>query len=294
MLRQRARGGLDHAGQPDGGPSRTTRTAGDRSRSPSSCSTSAGSPTRARRPRASRPPVVPDRRRQDRGLPRPDRVTVLLRRLRRKDAGRGVTVLMRYTLRLLTIQQFERAAALICALEVIRSRTGRPRRAPISIGLWVGRDGTPATVQDARAALDKIRVGQEVEKGNPVQVRACPWCGTKLDHRAYWIAKSDPRLVISCRNKTCAFAAGLPVHVVDEDIYREQPTLIIATADKFATLPWVKGAHRALRRRRSAAPARADRPGRAASDLWAARHARRPLRGSDRPPLHATTASARR
>ncbi len=170
-------------------------------------------------------------------------ITVLLRRLRRQDLGRGVTVLMRYTLRLLTIQQFERAAALICALEALRRTEQGLGTTPISIGLWVGKDGTPSTVADARTALDKIRIGTEVEKGNPVQVRACPWCGQKLDHRAYWIAKSNPRMVISCRNKECTFAGGLPIHVVDEDLYREQPTLIIATADKFATLPWVRGAH---------------------------------------------------
>ncbi|WP_022926735.1 helicase-related protein [Patulibacter americanus] len=169
-------------------------------------------------------------------------ITVMLRRLRHGDAGGGVTVLMRYTLRLLTIQQFERASALMCALEAIRQDEGGLGRVPISIGLWVGRNGTPSTVQEARTALDRLRVNQEVEAGNPVQVRACPWCGTKLDHRAYWIAKSDPRLVISCRDKHCRFNSGLPIHVVDEDLYRERPTLVIGTADKFATLPWVKGA----------------------------------------------------
>jgi hypothetical protein len=170
-------------------------------------------------------------------------ITVLLRRLRHKDMGRGVTVLMRYTLRLLTIQQFERAAALICALEALRREREDLGTTPISIGLWVGRDGTPATVEDARTALDKIRVGTPVEKGNPVQVRACPWCGQKLDHKAYWTTKTNPRMVISCRNRDCLFSDALPIHLVDEDLYREQPALVIATADKFATLPWVKGAH---------------------------------------------------
>jgi hypothetical protein len=169
--------------------------------------------------------------------------TILLRRLRRQDQGDGVTVIMRYTLRLLTIQQFERAASLVVGLEIIRRDEVDLGRAPVSIGLWVGKDGTPATLTDARAVLDKLRANVEVERGNPVQVRACPWCGTKLDHRAYWIARDNPRLVISCRDKACAFAKGLPIHVVDEDIYAERPSLIIATADKFATLPWVKGVY---------------------------------------------------
>ncbi len=166
--------------------------------------------------------------------------TIALRRLRRGDDGHGVTVLMRYTLRLLTIQQFERAAALICALEHLRRHEGDLGPAPISIGLWVGKDGTPAKVTEARTALDKLRVGTKVDTGNPMQVRVCPWCGTKLSHKAYWITRQDPRLVISCRNQRCEFHDGLPVHVVDEDIYRARPSLVIATADKFATLPWIR------------------------------------------------------
>jgi len=173
-------------------------------------------------------------------------ITILLRRLRGKNEGRGVTVLMRYTLRLLTIQQFERAAALICSLDIIRRERDDIGTVPISIGLWVGRDGTPSTVKDARDALDKLRANTPVATGNPVQVRACPWCGTKFDHRAYTTTNSNPRLVITCRDKSCDFSNfsdALPIHVVDEDIYRAQPALIIATADKFATLPWVKNAH---------------------------------------------------
>jgi hypothetical protein len=169
--------------------------------------------------------------------------TVLLRRLRLRDKGRGVTVLMRYTLRLLTIQQFERASALICALEALRRERDDLGDEPISIGLWVGKAGTPATVRDARTALNRLET-TEVTVGNPMQVRACPWCGQKLDRKAYWITRTDPRLVIRCLNRECEFSDGLPIHVVDEDIYRVQPTLIIATADKFATLPWVQGAHR--------------------------------------------------
>ncbi|MBE1588242.1 hypothetical protein ACFPOI_52605 [Nonomuraea angiospora] len=56
--------------------------------------------------------------------------TVFLRRLRNGVLGGGVTALMRYTLRLLTLQQFERAAALICAMEIIRrnDRTSTEQR----------------------------------------------------------------------------------------------------------------------------------------------------------------------
>ncbi|MEI7931050.1 MAG: DNA helicase, partial [Actinomycetes bacterium] len=107
--------------------------------------------------------------------------TILLRRLRGGSAGgAGVTVIMRYTLRLLTIQQFDRAAGLICALEQIRRNEDDLGTDEISLGLWVGRDGTPKNVTDAGRALDRLRQGLPVNTGNPMQLRACPWCGTIL------------------------------------------------------------------------------------------------------------------
>jgi hypothetical protein len=164
--------------------------------------------------------------------------TVFLRRLHRPNVGGGVTALMRYTLRLLTIQQFERATLLICSCEAIRRSRGDLGEEPISIGLWVGQSATPNTLDDARQAIDKLRDGLTVTEKNPVQLRSCPWCGAPLDPRNYWIATDPRRLVISCRTEGCEFKTGLPVWLVDEDIYRRRPTLIIATADKFAALPW--------------------------------------------------------
>ena len=171
--------------------------------------------------------------------------TILLRRLRRRTTGRGVTVLMRYTLRLLTIQQFERAAALICALEAIRARARRTSATRRSrSGCGSAGTGHPATVagRAGRARQAPRRPGRREGQPGAGPQRA-PGAGRSSTTGPTGSRKSNPRLVISCRNKDCEFATGLPIHVVDEDIYREQPALIIATADKFATLPWVKGAH---------------------------------------------------
>ena len=165
--------------------------------------------------------------------------TAFLRRLRHGDAGGGVTVLMRYTLRLLTIQQFERAALLICCCESLRR--GEPdlrKTPPISVGLWVGQGATPNTLSQARIGLDKLRRGVELEDRDPVQLHRCPWCGVPLDHRNYYIRDKVRRLMITCGEKDCDFRDELPVYVVDEDIYAQRPTLIIGTADKFAALPW--------------------------------------------------------
>lgn len=164
--------------------------------------------------------------------------TIFLRRLRYGEDGGGVVALMRYTLRLLTIQQFERATLLICCCEAMRREQTELGREPISIGLWVGQGATPNSLDDARAALNKLRSGGDPETGSPVQLQSCPWCGHPLDHRNYWIASERRRLVISCREKDCLFGQQLPVFVVDEDLYNQRPTLIIATVDKFAGLPW--------------------------------------------------------
>ena len=177
--------------------------------------------------------------------------TVFLRRLRSTD-GDGVTVLMRYTLRLLTLQQFERAALLISACEQIRRAREDLGGSEISIGLWIGQAGTPNTLADARTALTNLRDGREVLEGNPLQLRSCPWCGSELGAFQYEIT-TEPRMLIRCRDKTCEFARGLPVYLVDEDVYRRRPTLVIATVDKFATMPW-RQETAALFNRRSASP----------------------------------------
>jgi hypothetical protein len=164
--------------------------------------------------------------------------TTALRRLRDPVHGHGVTAIMRYTLRLLTIQQFERAALLICCLEALRRQDERLGGEPIEIGLWVGRGATPNDLAEARSSIDKLRQGIRVEKSNPLQLHRCPWCASVIDARNLWIAKSPARLVMACRHDGCDFANGLPVCVVDDDIYARHPALIIATADKFASMPW--------------------------------------------------------
>ncbi|GAA2802870.1 helicase-related protein [Crossiella cryophila] len=165
--------------------------------------------------------------------------TVFLRRLRRGAAGEGVTAIMRYTLRLLTLQQFERAAALICAMEQIRRRNERRLgTTPISLGMWVGQSATPNSLKDAKAALKKLETNPDLNEKNPVQLHACPWCGTKMDHRNYVVDVEHDNMRIFCGRPDCPYRDALPVHVVDEMVYREHPTLIIATSDKFARLPW--------------------------------------------------------
>jgi len=169
--------------------------------------------------------------------------TTFLRRLRDGALGGGVTVLMRYTLRLLTLQQFERAATLICAMECLRAANpGRFGSEPISIGMWVGSSATPNDLVRAEERLKELRnnPGRALQKENPVQLHSCPWCGEPLDASDYSVQHGMARMTIRCPSAGCEFSAGegLPVHLIDDAVYSAHPTLVIATVDKFASLPW--------------------------------------------------------
>ena len=178
--------------------------------------------------------------------------TMVLRRLRRGDGdGAGVSIIMRYTLRLLTVQQFERAATLICALEHYR-RTDPQKTLgtePFLIGLWVGGQLTPNTPEDSAEALGGSSGGggRGWSTGSPSQLVFCPWCGNKMSDANYKVDQKRTRWTIThCLDAGCDFYSAdpfdteraLPVLTVDFDIYRRCPSMIIATVDKFARLPW--------------------------------------------------------
>lgn len=165
--------------------------------------------------------------------------TVFHRRLTHGARGAGVVAIMRYTLRLLTIQQFQRAAMLICSCESLRRESPEELgRSPITLGLWVGGKGSPNSLGEAAAALKKLRSGAQVSEGNPIQLHSCPWCGVRLSVRNYFLNRDKSHLVIACQNDACDFSNSLPVYVVDDEVYRDRPTLIVATVDKFASIAW--------------------------------------------------------
>ncbi len=164
---------------------------------------------------------------------------------RLKDpADDGVHVLMRYTLRLLTTQQFQRASRLICAMEKIRQDDGEMGDRPFSIGIWVGSANTPNKKTVAKTALKKLQTNRYAE--NPFIIRQCPWCGAEMGRKIIknkiyvpgYKAKGGT-VVFKCPDKQCFFHKKLPIHVIDEEIYEARPSLIIGTVDKFAMLSWV-------------------------------------------------------
>lgn len=171
-------------------------------------------------------------------------VEMFLRRIKHGVRGGGTAVITRYTLRLLTAQQFQRSAALICAMESLR-RTDLDAKglAPFTIGLWVGNEVTPGTRKDALAALDRLLKSRRPEEANEFQISLCPWCGAALvpdahtaNSRKYGFKKVGKDLVVRCIDPACDFHDELPVLVVDEMIYDAPPTFLLGTVDKFARL----------------------------------------------------------
>lgn len=192
---------------------------------------------------------------------------IFYRRLKYPKESGGTTVLMRYTLRLLTSQQFARASTLICACERIREDFKKSRKfdsqswkEPITIGLWIGGDHTPnktrsSSAQDNSAEyyLRKLtdmsgsagEAAYRNDRYNHFQVLSCPWCGASLvpnaktrEEKWGYAINSDKRFYLRCVRPKCPFQKKLPIQIIDEELYRQPPTLLFATVDKFAMLPW--------------------------------------------------------
>jgi hypothetical protein len=176
---------------------------------------------------------------------------IFWRRIQYPDSYDGVNIIIRYTLRLLSAQQFERASKLILACEFIRSNHTDLGDKPVSIGFWVGKQTIPNYLNDGREKLEyaqnKLNQGNQYII-NPFQLSNCQWCNTKIISRinekdkAHQIGhRTNGQLKSHCLNNACHFSeqnGGLPIVLIDEDIYLNPPTILFATVDKFASLAW--------------------------------------------------------
>jgi hypothetical protein len=177
--------------------------------------------------------------------------SLFYRRLTGKQLG--VDVILRYTLRLLTGQQFLRAAGLICAMEHVRQLEDDLADGPgFSIGIWVGQSITPTTRADAVAKARALASGRSTD--NPFLLLQCPWCGAGMGpvpvesgapkgtpHSVGYKITGGTVLFV-CPDRECEFSRGVPAVVIDEDVYDKRPTVLVATIDKFATLAYREAA----------------------------------------------------
>jgi hypothetical protein len=178
--------------------------------------------------------------------------TIFIRKLMNRNDS-GTAIIMRYTLRLLTAQQYERASSMICACELIRKeKEAELGSSRITIGLWVGGDNTPNKMADAVTAYQSLKRGGKED--NPFIMLKCPWCGAQMGvvptknknirHLPGYrkIVAHGKEIIFQCKNDYCSFSRddfNLPLLVVDEAIYNSPPTLLLGTVDKFAMLPFL-------------------------------------------------------
>lgn len=186
---------------------------------------------------------------------------IFWRRLQYPDSYDGVNIIIRYTLRLLSAQQFERASKIILASEFIRSNQADLGEKKISIGFWVGNSSIPNKLRkgyqgdDAESKLNKLlgkfnnHTYNPNYDVNPFQLSNCQWCNSKIISRitekdsTYRIGHRIGRTQLNsyCLNDSCHFSeknGGLPIVLIDDDIYSKPPTILFATVDKFAALAW--------------------------------------------------------
>ena len=161
-------------------------------------------------------------------------MTIIHRRKTQGARGGGVTAIMRYTLRLLATQQFERATKLILAIEQLRRLyPGDIGTSKINIGLFVGKDslpndiGSPADRDNANTLCNEALKWMNNRESKIPLPRRCPWCSSELT----WNNR-----VFKCRGVHCTFSNELPVELCDELVYENTPSLLFGTVDKFASL----------------------------------------------------------
>jgi hypothetical protein len=147
-------------------------------------------------------------------------------RLRGKNFG--VSAFVRFPLRLLAFQQLKRLARALAAAEVIRidENLGGAR---FSIGDFVGGNVTPNKIDTE----EHNRFTQRGVDKRYQRIFECPFCDSDVT-LAY-----DPGLQLIkhvCSNGSCIYKDRLPIYIVDYDIYRFLPTVIVSTVDKIALL----------------------------------------------------------
>ena len=191
---------------------------------------------------------------------------LFLDRLRGKH--RGVTAMMHYPLRLLTVQQAQRLARLLARAEGVR-RTEQVGGNPFEIGFWVGGTNTPNSTEKrpgqvadalrcvpawnhARArnetalltSQDRIDREYVAAKTAWNKLPICPFCTSESGTGLRLFPERHHQLGIVCLNDSCewnrAHRAGtcepLPFLLADTDIYRHAPSVLLGTIDKLALL----------------------------------------------------------
>ena len=108
----------------------------------------------------------------------------------------------------------------------------------------MGQSATSNTITEVTRQITEYKNSSSKTASSPFPLTDCPWCGTPLTRDSLTVRKDTAEVVVGCMNfRNCDFSPsknreGLPVIFVDEQVYRELPSFLVATVDKFAMLPW--------------------------------------------------------
>lgn len=156
----------------------------------------------------------------------------------------GTTAWTKFPLRLLSLQQLQRIADVLCQAETIRRDDERFGGEPFSVGYFVGNNNTPNKVieGDDQGSNNAEKARQDPEKQEEwLIVSECPYCDE--DSVELTGDTQRARIIHQCTNRDCpevqrqgGEVAELPVHITDEEVYRYAPTFIVSTIDKIAIM----------------------------------------------------------
>jgi Helicase conserved C-terminal domain len=194
---------------------------------------------------------------------------LFLDRLRGKK--RGITAMMHYPLRLLTVQQAQRLSRLLARAELLR-QARRVGGAPFEIGFWVGGTNTPNRTESRNGSVDSsiafipawsdsrakdenvLMTGSSSEdkayivaKESWNKLPTCPFCSAEAGTALRRFPKKHNAIGIVCLEPSCEWnrihrnapehaPTPLPFWIADTDIYRRAPSVLLGTIDKLALL----------------------------------------------------------
>lgn len=166
--------------------------------------------------------------------------TIFYRRIS-NPANAGVNVLMRYTLRFLTIDQFNRLATLITSMNLLRERNEQLLgKELISLGVWVGQASSINKIAEAERIIENQSSNPLANQNPTFLLSECPICNWNLfdaTKSGYISRKFKGSHTPYCPNNDC-IVDQIPVYQAEESTLQRSPTAIIATVDSFAKLSW--------------------------------------------------------
>lgn len=163
-------------------------------------------------------------------------------RLRGKNYG--LTAMLKYPLRLLAVQQLERVLVVVMKANIVREASEELKQTNrFEVGFFVGKNNTPNSISTREPLSDRgdshgskamlLESDEDTLNDYYRFIDTCPICGKKNVSMRF--NKANWKLEHYCANEECKIDE-LPLLIVDSEIYRYMPSIVVSTIDKMAML----------------------------------------------------------